>query len=95
MSKVPREIDGAKVLAWARSGLSPFGVVYGVGGELDTQIYGLAICQYKDSETVYRFSCDADWATVQDAIYNSITDAKNRIPDQYRKFEVQWNDVIE
>lgn len=50
MNKPPSKIDDATVLFWAWSGEIPFGLVSGV------EIYGLAICQYRKKDEVYRFS---------------------------------------
>ena len=93
-NKPPREIDGAKVLLWAWSGTTPFGIVKYKGGEKDGQIaaeiYGLAICQYEKSGEIYRFSCNKNWETEQDAPYDSIENAKEQLPNQYRNIKAEW-----
>lgn len=78
------ELAGAKVIKWAWSGDRPFGLVGEIG------IYGLAICRYDDSADVYRFSCDKDWEVQQDGLYNSIDEAIERLPDQYRSASATW-----
>ncbi len=83
-NKPQNEIDGAKVLIWAWSGSTPFGFVG------DVEIYGLAICQYENSDEVYRFSCDENWETQQDQVYDSIEQAKDYLPDQYRIVKANW-----
>jgi hypothetical protein len=90
MNAPPKEIDGAKVLLWAWSGEKPFGVVFNTFGEVYAEIFGLAICQYKDSDKIYRFSCDAEWETEQDSDYSSVEEAKENLPDQYKNIEVHW-----
>jgi hypothetical protein len=85
MNKPPSEIDGAKVLLWASSDSVPFGYVG------DIKIYGLAICQYENSNDVYRFSCDEKWETQQDGLYNSIEQAKDELPEQYKNVPANWN----
>ncbi|MCE2029461.1 hypothetical protein [Sessilibacter corallicola] len=90
MNKPPKEIDDAKVLEWAWSGRKPFGELLYESGELAAEIFGLAICQYDDSETIYRFSCDANWTTEQDAQYQSVAEAKQNLPVQYRNIEAHW-----
>lgn len=84
MNKPPKEIDGAKVLLWAWSGSVPFGAVS------DTKIYGLAICQYENSNEVYRFSCDEAWETQQDGLYDSVEQAKEQLPEQYKNVPAEW-----
>lgn len=82
----PAEIDGARVVEWAWSGDLPFGEVPGAESP---EIFGLAIATYDDCE-FYRFSCDRDWETQQDGLYDSIDEAKQQLPDQYRKVEANW-----
>jgi hypothetical protein len=82
----PEEIDGARVIEWAWSGSNPFGEVPGAESP---EIFGLAIATYDDIQ-FYRFSCDRNWGTVQDAIYESAADAKEQLPDQYRNVEAHW-----
>lgn len=84
MNRPPKEIDGAKVLFWAWSGSMPFGRVS------DIEIYGLALCQYENTEDVYRFSCDEDWETQQDDVYSSVQEAKESLPTQYKNVEAEW-----
>lgn len=84
MSKPDKEIDGAKVLYWAWSDSKPFGY-FG-----DTKIYGLAICQYENSNEVYLFSCDEFWETQGDQIYDSVEEAIEHLPDQYREIPANW-----
>lgn len=83
----PLEIDGAYVLEWAWSGQTPFGYVPGAESP---EIYGLAIATY-DFEQFYRFSCDKDWNTTQDALYDSIEQAKRMLPGQYKKVPAVWH----
>jgi hypothetical protein len=84
VNKPAKEIDGAKVLLWAWSGSVPFGKVS------DIEIYGLAICQYENSDDIYRFSCDKNWETQQDGLYSSIEQAVEQLPDQYKNVTAKW-----
>lgn len=84
MKQPPKEIDNAKVLLWAWSGSVAFGKVS------DREIYGLAICQYENSKDVYRFSCDKNWETQQDNIYESVEEAIAELPKQYRNVSARW-----
>jgi hypothetical protein len=88
--KVPASLDGAKVLKWAWSGEEPFGCVGSSDNSSKESIYGLAICQYPASETVYRFSCDKDWNVIQDADYDSIEEAIEGLPQQYKNVMAIW-----
>ncbi len=80
----PAYIDGAKVVQWAWSGQYPFGFVS------TYEVYGLAICQYENSPTFYRFSCDKNWETLQDSPYDSIKEAVEQLPEQYRRVVANW-----
>ena len=84
MSKPPKQIGNAKVLYWAWSGANPFGH-FG-----DTEIYGLAICQYENQNEVYRFSCNKLWETECDGLYDSVEEAIEQLPTQYGKIPAEW-----
>lgn len=87
----PSHLDGAKVLKWAWSGTMPFGEVCSTDGAMPPiAIYGLAICQYEDTHSIYRFSCDKNWAVVQDADYESIENAITQLPQQYKNVLSVW-----
>jgi len=90
MSKPPKMIDGAEVLEWAWSGEKPFGVHRFESGAIASEIYGLAICRYSKSGKIYRFSCNADWETEQDSLYESEEEAKTYLPSQYQQVRVSW-----
>ena len=86
----PQELDGAKVIKWAWSGHKPFGFV---GNEDNTEresIYGLAICSYGDDKGIYRFSCDRNWETIQDGFYDTVEEAIEQLPDQYKNVAADW-----
>ena len=86
----PSHLDGARVLAWAWSDL-PFGHVASEDDTAPTAIHGLAVCRYGDEAQVYRFSCDARWETVQDELYASEDDARERLPAQYCAVAATWH----
>lgn len=86
----PTHLDGARVLAWAWSEL-PFGHVTDEHGAAPVAIHGLAVCRYGDEARVYRFSCDAHWASVQDEAYASVDEAREQLPAQYRSVAAVWN----
>ena len=52
---------------------------------------GLAVCRYADEARAYRFSCDAHWETLQDEVYASEDEARERLPAQYRAVAAVWN----
>lgn len=86
----PDELDGARVIKWAWSGDEPFGVLPVADLDDSIEIFGLAICQYDDSNNVYRFSCDKDWEVQQDGVHDSVDDALRQLPDQYKSVTVKW-----
>jgi hypothetical protein len=71
-SLVPEFIDGTNVIKWAWSGQKPFGYVGNIDDSESEEVYGLAICQYEDNDSVYRFSCDKNWEAVQDGLYDTV-----------------------
>lgn len=90
MKKPPDFLDGAKVIQWAWSGQEPFGYVANEDGTEREEIYGLAICQYENSTEIYRLSCDKDWHTIQDGVYDTIEEAVNSLPTQYKNVQANW-----
>ena len=89
--KPPPYIDGALILEWAWSE-TPFGHVRFDDGSIAAAIHGLAIGRYPNSEVVYRFSCNAQWETQQDADYASVDEAKS-LPEQYGSAPANWSKV--
>lgn len=86
----PQELDGAKVIKWAWSGHKPFGFV---GNDDDHErdiIYGLAICSYGENKGIYRFSCDRNWEVIMDGYYDTIEQALDQLPDQYKNVNADW-----
>jgi hypothetical protein len=59
-------------------------------GTMAATIHGLALCQYPDSQKVYRFSCNASWETEQDMDYSSVAEAKALLPKQNQHAPVVW-----
>jgi hypothetical protein len=88
MNESPDELDGAKVIRWAWSGETPFGLINTSSDVIE--IYGLAICQYIDLDGVYRFSCDKDWEVQQDGLYQSVDEAIRQLPEQYKLVTAKW-----
>lgn len=86
----PDFLDGAKVINWAWAGPEPFGFVGSSEDNNSIAIYGLAICIYEGSESVYRFSCDKNWETITDSDYNNVQEAINELPDQYKRTHANW-----
>jgi hypothetical protein len=86
----PDFIDGAKVIKWSWSGTYPFGFVGIENGIEREEVYGLAICIYETSGSIYRFSCDKSWDIVQDSQYDIIENAITRLPEQYKNAEAVW-----
>ncbi len=90
VSEPPEFIDEARVIKWAWSGLQPFGFVGNESHAESEAVYGLAICQYKDSGLIYRFSCDRSWNTIQDSPYDTVESALSSLPAQYKNVEAVW-----
>lgn len=86
----PSELDGATVFTWAWSGQNPFGYMGGMNDPHSEAIYGLAICSYDGGKTFYRFSCDIQWQVVQDSFYDSIENAIDHLPEQYKNVAANW-----
>ncbi len=85
----PDYLDSAKVIKWAWSGSKPFGIIEDTEGGSE-EVFGIAICQYDDSATIYRFSCNKNWEVIQDGVYDSVEKAIAFLPEQYRNVERVW-----
>lgn len=94
-SPPPDELDGARVIAWMWSGEKPFGIIPVVDNDNpqvkfpDIEIYGIAVCQYENSNSFYRFYCDHDWEVQNDDPVNHFEDTM-RVPDQFKNVEGKW-----
>lgn len=77
MKSPPVMIDNARILWWAWAGDEPFGYCS------DTPVYGFAVCRNIRGGPFYRFSCDRDWATVNDSDHEDEDAAKNSVPANY------------
>ncbi|HEX19764.1 MAG TPA: hypothetical protein ENG78_02965 [Acidiferrobacteraceae bacterium] len=77
MVKVPKKIDGARVLfhTCANDEADGFGIVSYKDGSYEN-ISGLAICRYSnDKKTIFLFVCNDDWNVVGDMQYQEVNDA--------------------
>jgi hypothetical protein len=85
----PPTIDNAEVQYWAWLGEKPFSTM--PDGASGTPIFGLAICRYKDSGAVYRFSCNSGWETENDSAWEyDIQRAMKGASAQYDIRRVRW-----
>jgi hypothetical protein len=89
----PDYLDGARVLKWAWSGENPFGYMQYTDDKLPPiEVFGLAICRYEDTKELFRFSCDKSWEVVNDSPENSIDNAIENLPQQYKTVNIIWRD---
>jgi elongation factor Tu len=88
------ELDGAEILAISE--LGSYGHI-NIGDTNETiEIAYLAICRYRDSDTVYLFLCDKDFSVEGDLDFESIEKALENA-NARSKNHVKWNrnDLIE
>jgi hypothetical protein len=90
MKEPPDELDGAKVLYWAWSGDEPFFVMSSSDGQGGIEIFGLAVCQYKNGAT-YRFYCDASWEVENDTDHDTVEWALRELLRPYDITKVDWH----
>lgn len=93
----PAKLDGAVVRYWAWSQKRPFFIMPLVGGTSEfrgIRIHGLAVCEYLDSGSIYRFSCDELWAVHNDSQCACLSDALEWRSAQFDASSVDWNSVI-
>jgi hypothetical protein len=85
----PQTLDGATVLHWVWSD-EPLGALTHSDGTFAGAVHGQAICQYAGDRGYYRFSCDRDWAVVQDSTHETIDDAKAAAAQLYNVTPGAW-----
>jgi len=71
----PDELDGAEVLLWTYNPIEPFFIMRNTDGTEYKPIHGFAICRYKGSDIIYKFSCDRNWNVEGDYDEMSIVEA--------------------
>lgn len=85
----PKTLDGAVVLYWAWSEPAPFFLM--PDGAKGTPIHGLAVCSYRNSKDVYRFSCNRNWGVENDSQHESVERAMQAQSAQYDTAAIRWN----
>lgn len=90
----PDTLDSAEVLFWAWSGKEPFWVMNDSDGSFCSEIYGLAICKYKEEDKFYRFVCSRTWTVQNDTVYDSLEEIFETTRVQSPKSEVKWHKKI-
>jgi len=74
-TEFPDELDGAKVLFWAR--LPEKETLYYTDGRVWAEIGYYAICKYEKDKSYYLFKCDACLEVQSDSIFDSEEECKN------------------
>lgn len=92
MNNPPDKIDGAEVIEWSYSD-SPYGKLFDENGKDSISIHGFAICTY-DHVKFYRFSCNKNWETEQDSLFDSVEEAKQANYPQYGNNKIKWNQQL-
>lgn len=96
MEQPPREIDGARVLAFAiiEPPVAERGTtLHRVNGVDVGPFAALAICQYPGDEDVYLFYCSEEWHAVTDACRDSVGAAKGQAAVEYDGINSCWRNV--
>ena len=83
---IPRKLDGADVLLFAKTD----GTGFTQCGEERWTIVAVAIAQYSGSEKIYVFSLDRDYEVIGDVDCNSVTDAMELVQTWHGVKEHEW-----
>lgn len=57
---------------------------------VETEPYGLAICQAKDGSGFFLFTCEDDWMPVYDSWHASLDEAKNQAAYEWDGIGETW-----
>ncbi len=74
-TEFPDELDGAKVLFWAR--LPEKETLYYTDGRVWSEIEYYAICKYEKDKSYYLFKCDSCFEVESDSLFDSVEECKN------------------
>lgn len=87
------EIGGAQILEFVtltldekRTGATK----HIIGGQEQTDFYGLAICQYEGEQGYYLFYCDKDWRELTDTWHEDLESAKDQASFEFNGLEGKW-----
>jgi hypothetical protein len=98
MKAVPRQIDGAEVVAFVildpEIHMDSGSLRLYADGALQTSFYGLAIATY-DLAAFYLFFSDIDWETENDTLHDSVAQAMETAQRKFGVTPSQWNFYIE
>ena len=96
MKKIPASIGSATVISYTPIDgrhKATEKTRHIVGGQVQSPMAGLAICQYPEDSGYYLFYCDADWTEVTDTWHASIEDAKHQAEFEYEGSSKTWIDA--
>jgi len=93
--KMPNEIGGANLVCYLipdsrhkKTGNTK----HWVDGQLLEEIFGLAICNYENSNGFYLFYCDKNWETITDTFHDTVEDAKDQAEFEFSNTISTWTD---
>ena len=96
MKKPPKNIDNAEVISFVfvydRKQDSEK-VRHFIDGELQSDFFGLAVCQYKGEKSYYLFYCDESWETITDTLHRSFDEAIKFAEQQYENVNLNWQNL--
>ena len=83
---IPNIIGGAEVIYWTEIDerhKNTGKTTHYVGGEVFSDIRGLAICHYESEIGFYLFYCDDTWKEITDTYHETIEDAIDQVEFEY------------
>ena len=85
MTRPPPQLDGAQVLYYGMldQRVKPTGRHRAIiDGHSYTPVY-VAVCQYPDDSTIYRFYCDSSWNVMTDTDFETVEESIADIERDY------------
>jgi hypothetical protein len=98
MTPAPRQVGGATVVCFTpidqrhrRTG----NCRHMIGGVLQGQVAGLAICRADCEGCYYLFGCDTEWNSITDTWHQTLEEAKAQAEFEYAGVSATWQWVQE
>jgi hypothetical protein len=86
--KIVDVLDGAKILAISEK-QHYYDIKFTNSNDVAVEVHYFAICQYKDSGTIYLVSCDENMGVEGDTDFDSIEKAKE-CAENWAKKHIKW-----
>jgi hypothetical protein len=93
LEPVPDSIDSAKIILYTdidNRHIKTDNTKHIVAGQAITEISGLTICKYDDTDGYYLFYCDENWKVLNDTFHDTLELAKQQAEFEFKNSISTW-----